>query len=125
MELALPTDRPRPITPTFAGGAVGLAISAELHAKLLEISREQGATLFMLLQAALAALLSKLGGGSDIPIGSPIAGRTEAALDPLVGFFVNTLVLRTSTDNDPSFAGVAGACPRHLPGSLCTPRTAV
>jgi hypothetical protein len=104
VELALPTDRPRPLTPSFAGGAVGISISAELHAKLAELGRDQGATLFMLLQAALAALLSKLSGGSDIPIGSPIAGRTEAALDPLVGFFVNTLVLRTSTGGNPSFA---------------------
>ncbi len=103
VELALPTDRPRPLKPTFAGGAVGIAISAELHAKLNEFCREQGATLFMLLQAALAVLLSKLGGGTDIPIGSPIAGRTEAALDPLVGFFVNTLLLRTSTEGNPSF----------------------
>ncbi|MFB7475131.1 amino acid adenylation domain-containing protein, partial [Kitasatospora sp. NPDC056184] len=107
-ELPLPLDRPRPPVPTHRGDVVELELDAALHARLAALAAEHGATLFMVLQAAYAALLHRFGAGDDLPIGTPLAGRLDTALDELVGFFANTLVLRTDLSGAPTFAELLG-----------------
>ncbi|WP_426445438.1 amino acid adenylation domain-containing protein [Paenibacillus sp. S-38] len=102
-QLELPTDFARPAEATHFGDTVRMSIPPVLHGRLASLARESRTSLFMVIQSALAALLTRLGAGSDIPLGSPIAGRSEDALGGLIGLFINTLVLRTDTSGDPSF----------------------
>ncbi|MFD3703755.1 non-ribosomal peptide synthase/polyketide synthase [Nocardia sp. NPDC058658] len=97
-QLELPTDRPRPAESTYRGATHRFHIDSDLHSELRELARKHEATLFSTVHAALAVLLARLSGGSDIAIGTPVAGRGEAALDGVIGMFVNTLVLRTQID---------------------------
>ncbi|HET6706133.1 condensation domain-containing protein, partial [Amycolatopsis sp.] len=102
-EHGLRTDRPRPEVPSYAGESLPFTLGAGLHARLTALARAQGATLFMVLQAGLAALLARSGAGSDVVLGSPIAGRGDPRLDGLIGLFANTVVLRTPVAGDAAF----------------------
>ncbi|MFJ9898453.1 amino acid adenylation domain-containing protein [Streptomyces sp. NPDC091280] len=102
-ELPLPTDRPRPAEPTGTGARTALTLDADLHTALAGLATASRSTLFMVLQAGLAATLTRVGSGVDITIGTPIAGRGDGRLDDLVGFFVNSLTLRTDTSGNPTF----------------------
>lgn len=105
-ETVLPLDRPRPAIEDRRGGSVRFHIDADLKHRLEALAYDNGATLFMVAQTALGVLLHRLGAGPVVPIGSVVAGRTEAGLDRLVGFFVNTLVLRTDVSGNPTFREV-------------------
>src|SRR6202035_547821 len=104
--LQLPTDRPYPRTADLRGATVEVDWPAELQQRAASTAREHNATSFMVVQAALAVLLSKISASSDVAVGFPIAGRRDPALDELVGFFVNRLVLRVEVEGDPTVADV-------------------
>ncbi|MCU1267656.1 MAG: hypothetical protein JWM21_3974 [Acidobacteria bacterium] len=101
--LDLPTDYPRVSVQTARGAYKFLALSKDLNGALLDLSRQEGATLFMTLLAAFQILLWRYSGQDDIVVGSPIAGRNRAEIEQLIGFFINTLALRTDLSGDPTF----------------------
>ncbi|WP_172457487.1 non-ribosomal peptide synthetase [Pseudonocardia sp. N23] len=107
-EVALPADRERPAVPSYRGGKVSFSLDEGTTAALRALAAAEGATEFMVLQTAVAVLLSRMGAGTDVPLGTPVAGRSDAALDELVGLFVNTLVLRNDLTGDPSLRVAVG-----------------
>ncbi|MDF2825290.1 MAG: mbtE, partial [Mycobacterium sp.] len=101
-ETGLRHDFPRPPVPSGIGDSVEISIDAATRDKLAVVGRELGVTEFMVLQAAVAVVLHKAGGGLDVAIGTPVAGRSETELDQLIGFFVNFVVLRNDLTGDPT-----------------------
>lgn len=102
-DLALPADRPRPVVTSHRGGSVPLRLDTALRARLLDLARSSETTLFMVIQAGLAALLTRFGAGTDIPVGSQIRQQSDEMPDGVVGCFANTLVLRCDTSGEPGF----------------------
>ncbi|MBA4856424.1 amino acid adenylation domain-containing protein [Nocardia farcinica] len=108
-ELPLPYDRPRPAEPEYHAASVAFAVPDQVRRALADLARAQGVSMFMVLRSALAVLLRAVTGGRDIVIGTPVAGRTDTALDELVGMFVNTLLLRSDVDPDAAFTALLRA----------------
>ena len=102
--LELPADKPRPTVQTMVGANAEIMVPEEIASAFKDMSRRAGVTMFMSLIAAFKVLLQRYTGLDDILVGSPIANRNRAEIEPLIGFFVNTLVLRTDLSGNPSFA---------------------
>ena len=107
-ELSLPADRPRPVRPSGAGGVLYLDLPVETAAALRNQAARHQVSPLMMLHAGVAALLHRLGAGDDLVVGTPVAGRDEAALNDVIGFFVNTLVLRADVSGNPTFGELLG-----------------
>ncbi|MFL6200195.1 MAG: amino acid adenylation domain-containing protein [Thermoanaerobaculia bacterium] len=101
--LELPTDRPRPVRPSFAGEMRLLRIEPELYQELRTFSRRQGFTLFMTMLAAYYALLYRYTGQEDILVGTTNANRRMSDIENMIGMVVNSLVLRGELAGDPTF----------------------
>lgn len=101
--LQLPADFPRTDQPSYEGGIVREGFGLELSAKLKELARREGVTLYMALLAGFQALLSRYTGQTDIVLGTDVANRNQLGLESMIGLFVNQLVLRTSLDGNPTF----------------------
>jgi len=101
--LNLPTDFPRPAVQSFEGRRFTFEITPGHTASLKNLALEQGATLFMVLLAAISVLLSKLSSQEDIVVGSPVAGRSHVDLETIIGMFVNTLALKNNAARQKTF----------------------
>ena len=104
--LDLPADRPRPPVRSSAGAYTAFTVPAQTAARLREVARDGGATMFMTVLAAFMALLARYCGQDDIVVGTPVANRNRAETEDLIGFFVNTLVMRADLSGDPEFTAV-------------------
>jgi amino acid adenylation domain-containing protein/non-ribosomal peptide synthase protein (TIGR01720 family) len=106
--LELPTDHPRPATPTHFGAQEWLYLPPELTNRLKDLGRQEGLTLFMVLLGSFQLLLSRYSGQEDMTVGTSVANRVRAELEELIGFFINQLVLRTDLSKDPTIRELLG-----------------
>lgn len=110
----LPLDHSRPIVQSYRGGGYVREIPPELGYSLERVAREQGATMYMLLQTAFATVIGRYSQSRDVVMGSPIANRNHKDFEGVMGYFVNTLTLRTRWEGSPSFAELLRSNKRSL-----------
>ncbi len=108
LSLDLPADRPRPAAPSHRGTRLHVIFDPGLRAGLAGLARRHEASPYMVLLAGFQTLLGRLSGQEDLAVGSPIANRHRAEIEPLIGFFVNTLVMRGDLSGDPAFGELLG-----------------
>ncbi|WP_433582139.1 amino acid adenylation domain-containing protein [Paenibacillus amylolyticus] len=99
----LPMDYERSTVRNYEGAHLEFDVEASLSARLRELAAERGSTLYMVLLAAYTVMLSKYSGQEDLIVGTPVAGRTNADLEPVIGMFVNTLALRNRPSGEKTF----------------------
>ncbi|KAA0107803.1 non-ribosomal peptide synthetase, partial [Methylobacterium sp. P1-11] len=102
--LALPTDRPRPENPSFAGETLTFPLPPAIAAGIHGLARRLGATAFHVLAAGFAILLQRLGAERTVRLGVPVANRTRPETARVIGSFANTLVLPFAFDPLARFA---------------------
>ncbi|WP_370254167.1 amino acid adenylation domain-containing protein [Streptomyces sp. V4I8] len=115
---ALPADRPRPSTRSFAGAVATAAIDTELARRMRALGRREGATEYMVLLAAFQVLLADWAGDPEITVGTPVAGRGRPGLDRLVGCLINMLPVRTSLADRPDFRALLARVRQAVLGAL-------
>ena len=104
--LELPTDRPRPVAPTFGGGTRTTTLPPDTLTAIRRLAQQHDVTIYMVLLAAYQTLLHRYGGGDEIIVGSPIAGRARPELESLIGYFASAVPLRTNLSGNPTFAAL-------------------
>ncbi|WP_169823294.1 non-ribosomal peptide synthetase, partial [Aldersonia kunmingensis] len=107
--IELPTDRPRPAVASQRGATVTAPVDPAVMDRVHGLAAAHGVSVFMLTHAVFAVLLSRLGAGTDVVVGTPVAGRGDPGLDDLIGMFVNTIVLRTHIDPAAPFTDTLAA----------------
>ncbi len=99
-----PTDRPRGDEPSYRGARVSVPVPHALVGAVGTVGRQVGATPFMVLLAAYAALLHRRTGQQQLVIGTAIANRTRVETEGLLGLFVNTLPVHVDVSGNPTFS---------------------
>ncbi|GAB90329.1 non-ribosomal peptide synthetase [Gordonia rhizosphera] len=107
-EITVATDHPRPQALSTRSVLADFVVSPTTRRRVRRVADDCGATEFMTLTAMLTGLLTRLGGGDDIAIGTPVAGRIDPGTDALVGLYANMVALRTRTDGDPTLRQLIG-----------------